>query len=431
MDKSNNILKRLELLHPKKIDLSLNRLKKLLKRLDNPHLNLSPVIHIAGTNGKGSVTSCLRSIYEKNNLKVHTYTSPHLIKFNERIRINSHLISNKYLSDLLEECEKKNNGSPITFFEITTAAAFLAFSRKKSYLILLETGLGGRFDATNVIKNPICCILTPISMDHMNFLGNNIEKISHEKVGILKNNSLVILSKQEQSVRRIIRKEVKKKNAILLEEEKDWKVQKKKKSFILNFQNQTYEFPLPNLYGDHQIDNAATAVSASLAIKNFDVKKEKIANAIRNVCWPARMQKLNKGKLSQKIGKKFEIWIDGGHNIHAAEMISSIMKTWGDSKVVLILGMVYGKDPMSFLEKIIDKISLLILLPINDHQYIHPYKIRENLKKKFEKLHVVTLINIDEALVYIPKKVSRGKVLICGSLYLAGQILQNDGFKIY
>ncbi len=228
MDKSNKILKRLELLHPKKIDLSLNRLKRLLKKLDNPHLNLSPVIHIAGTNGKGSVTSCLRSIYEKNNLKVHTYTSPHLIKFNERIRINSHLISNKYLSDLLEECEKKNNGSPITFFEITTAAAFLAFSRKKSDLILLETGLGGRFDATNVIKNPVCCILTPISMDHMNFLGNKIEKISHEKVGILKKNSLIILSKQEQSVRRVIRKEVKKKNAILLEEGKNWKVQKKK-----------------------------------------------------------------------------------------------------------------------------------------------------------------------------------------------------------
>ena len=173
MDKSKNILKRLELLHPKKIDLSLNRLKLLLEKLGNPHLKLAPVIHVAGTNGKGSVTSYLRTIYEKNGLKVHTYTSPHLIRFNERIRINSHLIKSDYLSSLLEECEEKNNGKPITFFEITTAAALLAFSRNESDLILLETGLGGRFDATNIINESICSVITPISMDHMNFLGSN------------------------------------------------------------------------------------------------------------------------------------------------------------------------------------------------------------------------------------------------------------------
>ena len=155
MNKSNNILKRLELLHPKKIDLSLDRLRKLLEKLDNPHLKLPPVIHVAGTNGKGSVISYLRSIYEKNGLNVHTYTSPHLIKFNERIRINSKLINNKHLSSLLEECEDKNNGQSITFFEITTAAAFLAFSRISSDLLLLETGLGGKYDATNIIKNSL------------------------------------------------------------------------------------------------------------------------------------------------------------------------------------------------------------------------------------------------------------------------------------
>ena len=193
MDKSNQILKRLELLHPKKIDLSLFRLNKLLKKLGNPHLNLAPVIHVAGTNGKGSVTSYLRSIYEAANLKVHTYTSPHLIKFNERIRINSNLIENKYLNSLLEECEKKNNSDPITFFEITTAAAFLAFSRNKADLVLLETGLGGRFDATNVIKRPICNVITPISMDHMNFLGNNIQKIAFEKAGIIKSEIPIII----------------------------------------------------------------------------------------------------------------------------------------------------------------------------------------------------------------------------------------------
>ena len=211
MNKSNNILKRLELLHPKKIDLSLNRLRKLLEKLDNPHLKLPPVIHVAGTNGKGSVISYLRSIYEKNGLNVHTYTSPHLIRFNERIRINSKLVDNRYLSSLLEECEDKNNGQSITFFEITTAAAFLAFSRISSDLLLLETGLGGKYDATNIIKSSVCSILTPISMDHMNFLGTDLLKIANEKIGILKKKSMIVLSKQKKPVRQFIRNEVKKK----------------------------------------------------------------------------------------------------------------------------------------------------------------------------------------------------------------------------
>ena len=212
MDKSKKILKRLELLHPKKIDLSLNRLNRLLKKLGNPHQNLPPSIHIAGTNGKGSITSFLRSIFENSGFEVHTYTSPHLIKFNERIRINSKIISNNLLSNLLEECEDLNNGEEITFFEITTATAFLAFNRIQSDLVLIETGLGGRFDATNVINNPLCSVLTPISMDHMNFLGSTIRDITREKIGIIKKKSITIISKQYNYVRKLIRKEAIKKN---------------------------------------------------------------------------------------------------------------------------------------------------------------------------------------------------------------------------
>ena len=224
MDKSTKILKRLELLHPKKIDLSLIRLKRLLKKLNNPHLKLSQTIHIAGTNGKGSVTSFLRSIIKSAGLNVHTYTSPHLIRFNERIRINSRLISNDYLNQLLEECEFENGGEPITFFEITTAAAFLAFSRIKSDMILLETGLGGKFDATNVVKNKVCSVITPISMDHMNFLGSTISKIAGEKLGILNNSTQTIISKQKLMVRKLARKVAKKKKINLFEEGVDWKV---------------------------------------------------------------------------------------------------------------------------------------------------------------------------------------------------------------
>jgi len=432
VNKSNNILKRLELLHPKKIDLSLDRLKKLLRKLGDPHLKLPPVIHVAGTNGKGSVISYLRSIYEKNGLNVHTYTSPHLIKFNERIRINSNLVNNKYLSSLLEECEDKNNGQSITFFEITTAAAFLAFSRIDSNLVLLETGLGGKYDATNIIKSSLCSVITPISMDHMNFLGKNLLKIANEKIGILKKNSIIVLSKQKKSVRQFIRNEVRKKKAILFEEGINWKITKVlKNSFILNFCNNDFEFEKPSLHGNHQIDNASTALASILALKKFKLEMKNINLGIKNTEWPGRMQNLNNGKLKKIVGKNFDIWLDGGHNVHASEILSTEIDNWKNSKIILILGMVSGKDPVKFLKKIVNKISLLILLPIDDHQYIHPYKIKENLNKSLKDFkEIETCVNINEALRLVLNRFKKGKILICGSLYLAGQVLKSDGFKI-
>ena len=432
MEKSDQILKRLELLHPKKIDLSLFRLNKLLKKLGNPHFNLAPVIHIAGTNGKGSVTSYLRSIYEEANLKVHTYTSPHLIKFNERIRINSNLIENDYLNSLLEECEKKNNSEPITFFEITTAAAFLAFSRNKADIILLETGLGGRFDATNVIKKPICNVITPISMDHMNFLGNSIQKIAYEKAGIIKDKSMVVMSKQKKIVREIVRKEIKKKQSILFEEGNSWKIVNiKKKTFLLNYKNCKYEYPLPKLIGKHQIENAATAISVIKSIKKIFIEEKIITKGIENVFWPARMQKINSGKLQKKCCGNFDIWLAGGHNDHAASMISNFIKNWSDLNKILILGMTAGKNPTGFLRKIIDQFNFLILLPIDNHQYIQPYEIKESVKKKIKKkINIECCLNINDALSLISANYSSGKILICGSLYLAGQVLKADGFKI-
>ena len=432
MNKSNNILKRLELLHPKKIDLSLDRLKKLLRKLGDPHLKLPPVIHVAGTNGKGSVISYLRSIYEKNGLNVHTYTSPHLIRFNERIRINSNLVNNKYLSSLLEECEDKNNGQSITFFEITTAAAFLAFSRIDSNLVLLETGLGGKYDATNIIKSSLCSVITPISMDHMNFLGKNLLKIANEKIGILKKNSIIVLSKQKKSVRQFIRNEVRKKKAILFEEGINWKITKVlKNSFILNFCNNDFEFEKPSLHGNHQIDNASTALASILALKKFKLEMKNINLGIKNTEWPGRMQNLNNGKLKKIVGKNFDIWLDGGHNVHASEILSTEIDNWKNSKIILILGMVSGKDPVKFLKKIVNKISLLILLPIDDHQYIHPYKIKENLNKSLKDFkEIETCVNINEALRLVLNRFKKGKILICGSLYLAGQVLKSDGFKI-
>lgn len=433
MERSRKILRRLELLHPKKIDLSLDRLRILLNKLNNPHLRLPPVIHVAGTNGKGSVTSILRSIYETSKLNVQCYTSPHIIKFNERIRINSKLITNDYLNILLEECEFYNKGEEITFFEITTAAAFLAFSRVNSDLLILETGLGGRFDATNIIEEKICSVITPISMDHMNFLGSKISLIAREKLGIVKNSERVIISKQKSYVKYLIRTYLKKINTVSHEEGKDWKVLKKdykKRKFLMNFREKDYEFNFPSLYGDHQIENASTAISTALSIKNFNISNESINTGLLKTNWPARMQKL-KGKLSKKAGKGFDIWLDGGHNLDASEMLSKIVNNWEEKKIILIIGMINGKDPINFLNKLIHNISLLIILPINDHQCLMPYEIKNLVIKKFNPdFDIECCLNIEEAIVVTEKKFSGGKILVCGSLYLSGEILRADGYKI-
>ena len=434
MNNSKDILNRLELLHPKKIDLSLNRLKILLKNLDNPHLKISHVIHIAGTNGKGSVTAFLRSIFENLGLKVNVYTSPHLRKFNERIRLDSKLISTKFLYELLEECEDINEGKQITFFEITTAAAFLAFSRKKADILILETGLGGRFDATNVIKNSICSVLTPISIDHTNLLGNSLTKITREKLGIIKPNSMAVISNQNSLVKNLIKSYAKKNNVKIYQEGQDWRIIKKdfrKKIFHFECKERILKFPFPNLFGEHQIDNAATAVATFLYQKVFPINLRSISQGIIKTKWPARMQKLDSGKLSKFTGKNFEIWLDGGHNIHACEAVSKVFRKWNKEKIFLIIGMVEGKDPINFINKLADQIESVSILPINNHQYIHPNKIKNILNKRpKEKLKIQCCTGIFEALDEIKKNYNSGKVMICGSLYLAGEVLEKDGYVI-
>ncbi len=429
-----NILERLENLHPKKIDLSLLRLRKLLLKLGNPHLDLPPVIHIAGTNGKGSVTSFLRSIFESSGYSVNVYTSPHLIKFNERIRIKSKLISNRLLGELLQECEIVNSGESITFFEITTAAAFLAFSREKSDILIIETGLGGRFDATNVIRKPILSVLTPISIDHTNLLGNSLSKIAIEKLGIIKRNSNAVISQQNRHIRKLIRDYTKKKNVKIYEEGFEWKIIEKdyeKKHFLLSFKKKKIYFPFPNLYGDHQIENAAVAASSALAQKAFVISEQSISNGIKKTIWPARMQNLEGGKLSQYIGNNFDIWLDGGHNLHACEAMLRVLNKWKGEKIYLILGMIDGKDPINFISKLSSSVSSVTILPIKDHLHINLQQIKNILINKPNfNLKLSSSGNIHDALLKIKKGSLGGKILICGSLYLAGEILKADGYNV-
>ena len=429
MSKSEKILKRLESLHPKQIDLSLNRIKILLKRLGNPERKLPPTIHVAGTNGKGSTLAFLRSIFEENNYKVHVYTSPHLINFNERIRLNSKIITNNFLIELLEECEFYNKNEPITFFEITTAAAYLAFSKISSDVLLLETGLGGRFDATNVITTTVCSVLTPISMDHMNFLGNSIKSITKEKVGIFKKNIPAVISKQNIESSAIINTESKRKNVKLYEFNKFWKVsQINPTNFNIQVGKENFSIPVPKLFGHHQLYNSGTAFTVSKVQKTLKLRDDLTFRGIKKTFWPARMQKLKNGNLKKIVGKNFELWLDGGHNKHASDMLRFNLDDWKESNLFLIFGMLSNKEPKEFLNEIIKYFENLYVLPVHGHEYVKSSclkKIYFNYKQKIK-----SKTKVEFALEDIKNRYKEGKIIICGSLYLAGEILKKNGTKI-
>ena len=429
MAKYDKVLKRLEVLHPKQIDLSLGRILKLLKRLGNPHLKLPPTIHVAGTNGKGSTIAFLRSIFENNDYKVHTYTSPHLINFNERIRVNSQIIDNENLIELLEECEFYNKNDPITFFEITTAAAYLCFSKKQADILLLETGLGGRFDATNVISDKICSVLTPISMDHMTFLGNSIKSITREKIGIFKRNRPAIISPQAKEALEVIEKEVSQKNIELFKYGSDWEIIKKsREKFLMRIFEEEFEVPKPKLFGEHQIYNAGLAITVSKILKDFSFDNKKICDGVHETFWPARMQQIDNGKLKEIAGKNYELWLDGGHNSHASEMLLDNLKKWEKDNLFLIFGMINGKEPKEFLTKIFPLIKSLQVIPIKKHQFIGSKEIQQIFKDEYGIIRPEK--TIQNAIKYITNNFTGGKIVICGSLYLAGDVLKSNGSLI-
>ena len=425
MKKSEQILKRLESLHPKQIDLSLERTLNLLNKIGNPQKKLPPTIHVAGTNGKGSTIAFLRSIFEENKYKVQVYTSPHLINFNERIRINSKLISNELLISLLEECEFYNKKNPITFFEITTVAAYLGFSRIESDILLLETGLGGRFDATNVIPTTICSVITPISMDHMSFLGNSIKTITKEKVGIFKKNIPAVISKQNREAIKVIREESKKKKVKLYEYSKYWKISQINKAFFhLKIGNELLKIPMPNLFGNHQLYNSGTAMTVAKIQEQFSLQDELTFQGIKKTFWPARMQKIESGKLKSIIGQDFEIWLDGGHNEHASNMLLDNIKKWKEENLFLIFGMLSNKEPKEFLNKIINYFRSIYVIPIVNHSFFSTQQIKQIYKDK--KDIIKPSLSVVETLKALKRDYKKGKIIICGSLYLAGDILKEN-----
>lgn len=427
MAQSDAILARLGKLHPKVIDLSLGRITRLLEKLGNPHLSLPPVIHIAGTNGKGSTLAYLRAIYEAAGLRVHCSTSPHLVRFHERITLAGQMISEDALCDLLTEVETVNNGESITFFEITQAAAFLAFARAPADVLLLETGLGGRVDASNVIDTPAATVITPISLDHQGFLGDTIAKIAFEKAGIMKPGVPCITAPQSLEAFNTLACQANRVSAPVFS---DFEViEEHEDGFVLRVGSDQITLPLPALPGRHQFTNAATAIATvrTANIPGFDGKDTQIlARGLANARWPARLQKLVTGPLCDTLPDGCELILDGGHNIAAAEAIADWLSRQPDGDTLVIMGMLDNRDATAFLKPLALHITAFAGVPIPGEHQAH---LPETLRDAAISCGIAPAFCCDgfEAALapLLDACPAPKRVLILGSLYLAGLVLEN------
>lgn len=410
-----------------RIDLGLDRVDRLLERLGNPHLNLPPVIHVAGTNGKGSTIAFLRSFLEAAGYRCHVYTSPHLLHFNERIALRGADISDDALYQICEECRlaAEEEAIPITFFEGTTVAAFLAFSRSPADVVLLETGLGGRLDATNVIPDPALTVITPISMDHMEYLGHDIRLIAAEKAGIIKQGRPCVSSLQHESADSILQKFSAEKEAPLFAFGYDWTVEKCDNGIRYQSQSMTLELPLPNLHGDHQIVNAATAVAACEKLEGFTLTEEHFAKGITHAKWPARLQKLSHGALVRD--PNWSIWIDGAHNDAAAHILAQAVNEW-DMPLYLIMGMTNNRDIAGFLKHFVPLSPFVAGVTVSTEPSAYAggviARAAESLQLQNDSFDDVEGA-VDAIRTHFHDK--PGAILCCGSLYLASDVMKVNG----
>jgi len=429
----DSILQRFVLLHPQLIDLSLDRIKILSEKLGNPEKKIKNIIHVAGTNGKGSTIAYLAASLIACGKKVDSYTSPHLVEFNERIKIGTNgkqkLISNEELENILLECEVINNKSPITIFEITTIAAFLQFSRTGSDYLLLETGLGGRLDATNIIEKPLINIITPISIDHQDFLGKSIKEIASEKAGILKKDVPAIIGPQEKEALLVIEDRSRKLNSPLIKWGTDFLAYEQNGNLVYEDSHGLLDLPMPGLEGDHQIINAGTAIAALRYVSKKTLEQKYIAQGMLNVEWPARLERLEKGDLNTFMLDGSELWLDGGHNISAANVISKAMKNLNDRNpmpLTLIVGMMRSKDSKAFLSYFSDICDKVIAVNIPDQNNSQDAKL---IEKNARDLGIKTFIAKDIKQAINIDNNSKVRILIVGSLYLAGHVLKMQSGK--
>lgn len=435
---SDLVLQRLLTLHPKIIDLSLGRVTRLLARLHHPEGRLAPVVHVAGTNGKGSTIAFLRAMLEAAGYRVQAYISPHLVRFAERIKLVGGIIGEARLTALLEECERANRGEPITFFEITTAAAFLAFAREPADVLLLEVGLGGRLDATNVIERPALSIITPVSIDHTQYLGNSLEGIAFEKAGILKPGVKAVIGPQILHAEAVIKAQAERVGASLYRYGPDWRIEAAGDRLHYEGRHWQLDLPQPNLLGAHQIVNAGIAVASAERLDGFRISPDHLRAGLTRAEWPARLQRLTRGPLVDALpGKDWELWLDGGHNAAAGEILAKQAARWhdggaseksaGNKPLGLVYGMLKTKDAIHFLAPLASYAAALRAVAIPGE--INSLTAEEACAHARAVGHKAEAAESVEAAVreLVATLGQPSRILICGSLYLAGKVLAENG----
>lgn len=431
----DDILARLASLHPKRIDLTLDRMWRILERLDHPERRIPPVIHVAGTNGKGSTVAFLRAILEAAGLRVHVYTSPHLVRFNERFRLGQVgggvLVTDDQLRAALDHCERVNGGETITIFEIETAAAFHLFAEHPADVVLLEVGLGGRLDATNVIDKPLASVITPVGMDHIEFLGDTLTKIATEKAGIIKKGVPVICAEQPPEALVVIEQIAKRARAPLHAATEGWHVNVEHGRLVYYDERGLLDLSAPRLFGRHQFDNAGLAIATLRAIDSLKLEPSAFEQGIARAEWPARMQRLTSGALVAAAPHDSEIWLDGGHNPDGGRVIAAAL---GDLEervsrpLVVIVGMMGNKDAGGFLANFAGLTRHIIAVKIPDQDNAMAPEVLADAARQLG-MRVETALSVEAALRSVAKLAYEvpPRILITGSLYLAGHVLTENG----
>lgn len=419
---SDVILERMMTLHPKVMDLVLDRSWRLLAALGNPQDRLPPVIHIAGTNGKGSTQAMIRAGLEGAGKRVHAYTSPHLARFHERIRLAGELISEEDLTAILDECEVANGHERITYFEITTCAALLAFARTPADYTLLEVGLGGRFDATNVIGKPALTIITPVSIDHQQFLGETLAEIAFEKAGILKRGVPCVVGPQPEEALEVIEAQAARLGAPLIAYGQHWHVGEEHGRLVYQDERGLLDLPLPTLPGAHQIQNAGAALAA---LRHLGMDEVACEAAVTRAYWPARMQRLKTGPLTEA-APEAELWLDGGHNAAAGEALGAHLASLPKRPTHLICGMLNTKDVTGYLRPLAAEAQSLTAVSIPGEANTLPAEATADAAASIG-LAAETAESVQAAVERIAAADPQARILICGSLYLAGGVLRENG----
>lgn len=426
-----DLLTRLSALHPRAIDLSLDRMIRLLAQLDHPEQKLPPVIHVAGTNGKGSTIAYLRAILEAAGLRVHVYVSPPLVRLNETIRLAGTLVGDDELLATLQRVERVNAGAPITLFEAQTAAAFLLFAKHSADVVLLETGLGGRLDATNVVEKPAACVLTPIGIDHTDFLGDTLLKIATEKAGILKRRVPVISPEQSPEATAVIEQTARRLHAPTHFAGQEWHVSIERGRLVYQDDRGLMDLAAPKLFGRHQFANAGLAIATLRAIQLFKIDHAAYEAGVARAEWPARMQRLSSGKLVELAPPDAEIWLDGGHNVDGGRVVAAAL---GDLEervsrpLVVIAGMMANKDAAGFLANFAGLTRHIIAVPIPDRVgAMTPEALADAARSLGMRVELAA--DVAAALHALTKLAYEvpPRILITGSLYLAGHVLADNG----